>query len=292
MGDYNFATAPMYRSSGLFSQTCKAWSDNKGWIDSWESCHPQLPGFTRAQDGSQSRLDYVFVVPSSVQAEAAVEAPPLVTSAWVGCEKEFLPGNLSSDHFPLLVEIHEQRWLASCIQTTDRSTRAMPDTVFPSDRWFIQNEAERREVTAVMAKTGQLPKKLEYSAWTQAVAGPAGKPALTALSEAAARARSNPTTQGIDEAVEAIDVVGHTASQTLKPERQMNGSQSCRRKGEPTYGREFAAYVKLKRWHRRVLRHGEAAFPRTAKRAGTLFAGSSLAKALPRMPGDDGTPPL
>ena len=137
--------------------------------------------------------------------------------------------------------------------------------MFPSDRLFIRNEAERREVTAVMAQTGQLPKKLEYSAWTQAVDGPAGKPALTALSEAAARARSNPTTQGIDEAVEAIDVVGHTASQTLKPERQMNGSQSCRKFGEPTYGREFAAYIKLKRWHRRVLRHGEAAFPQTAK---------------------------
>ena len=38
------------------------------------------------------------------------------------------------------------------------------DTIFPPDRWFIQNEAERRSVIAEMALTGHLPKKLEYSA--------------------------------------------------------------------------------------------------------------------------------
>ena len=52
MGDYNFASAAIHRSSGTFSQACKAWSDSKGWIDSWVACHPDTPGFTRAQDGS------------------------------------------------------------------------------------------------------------------------------------------------------------------------------------------------------------------------------------------------
>jgi hypothetical protein len=175
----------------------------------------------------------------------AAEAPPIVTAAWVGCKKEFFPGNLNSDHFPLITEIHEQRWLASNVQTTSRETRPLPDTIFPPDRWFIQNEAERRSVIAEMALTGHLPKKLEYSAWTDAGEGPACKQKLAVFSATAAHARAAPSTAAIQAAIVALNDFGKAAKAALAPTRDLNGAISCKQKGEPTYGTDFATYIKI-----------------------------------------------
>ena len=250
MGDYQFASAAMYRSSGSFSPTCQAWSESMGWTDCWPAVHPQEPGFTRMQGNSNSRIDYAFVMRAShdnaLPADALARSP-VATAAWVGNDRGFLPGNLESDHLPLLVELHEQRWLGSHVQTTERNTRPMPDTIFPPDRWFIKDEAERREVIAELARTGQKPKKLEYSKWAETILDPELNPEMTRLASTALRAKTTPTMANIAEAYDALDAMGLAVKNKLRPQRDAGGANSCRIKGEPTYGKDFADWIKLRR---------------------------------------------
>ena len=108
----------------------------------------KAPGFTRSQGITKSRIDYAFVVPSPEEfaPPLAEPRPSPVTAAWVGRDRLYAPGNLDTDHRPLVVEIDEQRWLGSAIQMTDRGVRPIPETEFPPDRWIVQSEVERQEV--------------------------------------------------------------------------------------------------------------------------------------------------
>ena len=297
MGDYQFATHARYRSSGTHSEACARWSAAMQWQDAWTTCHPRAPGFTRSQGLTHSRIDYVFVVPAPVEfapPEVTARKSP-VTAAWVGLDRLFAPGNLDSDHRPLLVELDEKEWLGTSIQMTDRGVRPMPDTVYPPDRWFIQSEVDRREVLREMAATGRRPAKLEYAEWTEALLHADNAEALSQLVSLAAAARSSPNTASILAACDAMDAVGAAAKATLRPRRHEPGHLSCRRFGEPTYGVEFAAMLKLRRWTRRVARYGDAALPPSARGSSTNPARTCLPAAtveqMPRMPGDDGIPP-
>ena len=82
-----------------------------------------------------------------------------------------------------------------------------------------------------------------------------------------------------------MEEMGVAAKASLRPKRHESGAESCRRKGEPAYGNEYAAWLKLRRWTRRVSKHGQFAFPRAGS------SQSTLRHTLPRMPGDDGIPP-
>ena len=289
MGDYQFATHARYRTSGTFSDDCAAWSTSMRWDDAWAVCHPKAPGFTRSQGITKSRIDYAFVVPSPAEFAPPSEepAPSPVTAAWVGRDRLYAPGNLDTDHRPLVVEIDEQRWLGSAVQMTDRGVRPIPETEFPPDRWFIQSEVERQEVVREMAASGRRPTKLEYAEWEEAILHADNADELRALADLAARARAAPSTHSIAEACDALDAMGTAAKATLRPQRHESGGESCRRFGEPTHGAEFAALLKLRRWTRRVARFGDAALVPDLDDASSDDASGGL----PRMPGDDGRPP-
>ena len=300
MGDYNFSTKPMYRSSGSYSQTCADWASSMGWIDAWASCHPDAPGFTRLQGDAKSRIDYIWATPGSLPPPAPGEdpsalPPDIVTASWVAKATDFSIANLPSDHLPLIAELDEAKWIGSAIQMSARDVLATPDSMFPPARWFIRNEAERQAVVKLMAQTGRRPDKLEYEEWADAVLDPENADVVQQLATSASQCRAascddpERKRQLILEAYAALDNVGAAASATLRPRRHQSGAESCRRKGEPCFGAEFASLVKLRRWTRRVSRHGQAALPRAAPSASSRP--SSLVHALPRMPGDDGIPP-
>ena len=117
---------------------------------------------------------------------------------------------------------------------------------------------------------------------------------MARLVDSAAAARLSPSTATILAACDAMDAVGEAAKTTLRPRRHEPGHLSCRRFGEPTYGLEFAAMLKLRRWTRRVARYGDAALPPPMRgaRRGHVPSTAADAPELPRMPGDDGSPPL
>ena len=133
MGDYQFATHARYRTSGTFSEDCAALSTSMRWDDASVVCNPRAPGFTHSLGITKSRIDNAFVVPSPEEfaPPSAESGPSPVPAAWVGRDRLYAPGNLDTDHRPLVVEIDEQRWLGSAIQMTDRCVRPIPETEFP-----------------------------------------------------------------------------------------------------------------------------------------------------------------
>ena len=94
----------------------------------------------------------------------------------------------------------------------------------------------------------------------------------------------------IAEAYDALDAMGLAVKNKLRPQRDAGGANSCRIKGEPTYGKDFADWIKLRRWTRRVQRYGQQAFPRPESTANVKLSNAPKRFELPRMPGDDGIP--
>ena len=119
------------------------------------------------------------------------------------------------------------------------------------------------------------------------IEGTACKEKLAVFSTTAAQARSDPTMAAIQAAIAALNDFGKAVKAALAPTRDLNGAMSCKQKGEPNYGTDFAAYIKIRRWTRRVVRFQELAFPRTAKVRGSRHTTSSLVYEPPRMPGDE-----
>ena len=241
-------------------------------------------------------LGHPGLSPASCPGEDPSALPPdIVTASWVAKATDFSIANLPSDHLPLIAELDEAKWIGSAIQMSARDVLATPESTFPPARWFIRNEAERQAVVKLMAQTGRRPDKLEYEEWADAVLDPENADVVQQLATSASQCRAascddpERKRQLILEAYAALDNVGAAASATLRPRRHQSGAESCRRKGEPCFGAEFASLVKLRRWTRRVSRHGQAALPRAAPSASSRP--SSMVHALPRMPGDDGIPP-
>ena len=127
--------------------------------------------------------------------------------------------DFTSDHLPLLIEIDEHLWLGTAVQSTCRELRPIPETCFPPDRWFIQNAAERQAVLKEVSSTGELPRKMEYDAWTEAVL--LNDDALQSFVDLAASAREAPSTEKIAAAYRACLDVGRPPN----PRRSRNAAR-------------------------------------------------------------------
>ena len=263
MGDVNQKWALEDVSHGQArDRRLQAWLREENIGDAWRVRHGTTKaGWTRREESNGKETTFTRIDVGWLD-EAGKAA---LRQAWLAGWDD-VPGN--RDHRELMIELSLGQWLATANSDGSQVHQedAMPD--FPPRRWFIVDDEDRLRVAA-MRRPGELPRKIERDAFNTCLQSKALEPQREACEIASLNSEMSPCLANTEALWQATLALGRTMRDSLQslirePFQQKNG-----RKGEPNYGREWNRLMGLRRWLRRLMRHGDAAMSPAARNKAT-----------------------